>query len=261
MTKGDISKKPQHKLEQACHKKTENGHRSYVVTAYHSDEEGTLIPNIPTQGPCSSWEGGACRLGLHHKRSRKTGPCFPLWVMRCRTHQHAFTLYPLGHGPYSRQPLVVCSPDGERPQQEQGRERFEGSIFDAALDGARGKAWPHSSNENSLSSRFITQVRHLQRVASILGIDPKSSKKEREEIGEILGICGQTHAEGAKVLSERSGYRAQSQAICRVLDGLEERRSLFERLAECTSRAKLWPECHVWTSKRLLKMPFRKLGT
>jgi hypothetical protein len=47
----------------------------------------------------------------HGERDRKCGPGHALTVARCRVHELAFTLYPLGWTPYGRVPLIAVSPD------------------------------------------------------------------------------------------------------------------------------------------------------
>ena len=67
------------------------------------------FPRFPCRGPCSSWDERPCRLASDHDRERKTGPCFPIRVMRCRVHGHGFTLYPPGHVPYGRKRLAAAA--------------------------------------------------------------------------------------------------------------------------------------------------------
>lgn len=54
--------------------------------------------------PGNKSTSGPARYSSICKRDRTTGPCFPLVVPRCRTHNCAFTLYPPSHVPYGWQP-------------------------------------------------------------------------------------------------------------------------------------------------------------
>ncbi len=76
--------------------------RSFVVTPYRPDAKGVLEPDLPTCCIHRVPGGEACDLVVGHLRDRKTGPRFPLTVLRCRVHGCAFTLYPPGHVPYGR---------------------------------------------------------------------------------------------------------------------------------------------------------------
>ena len=78
--------------------------------------------------------GGACRIQGAGWRFRKTGPCHPLRKVRCCVHGVAFTLYPVGHVPYGREP-VLC-------QSESGGGDVRRSLVGAAVAACRGEWWP-----------------------------------------------------------------------------------------------------------------------
>jgi len=61
-------------------KSTQN--RLYVISPYYPDDTGRLLPELPTTGPCHEWDGRACRICVDHERDRKTGPGFPIRVVR-----------------------------------------------------------------------------------------------------------------------------------------------------------------------------------
>jgi hypothetical protein len=163
------------------------------MPAYHGQPAPRLrpfvyAPYLPLDGswaPCSlpalcPWASSQpclpCAVRLDHWRPRKTGPCFPLAVLRCRPHERAFTLYPCGFVPYAQVPLapvtpagnpVFCAdepdpaapqpdePDPAAPQPDEplcapvpaptggakALGAWRGTLFDAALDAAAGNAW------------------------------------------------------------------------------------------------------------------------
>ena len=86
--------------------------------------------------------GEECRLSPHSLRVRKTGPKFPLWVMRCPLHDQYFTVYPVGFVPYARRglaPLDVAghplqAPEGASARQGRG-EKWRGTMFRGAAFG------------------------------------------------------------------------------------------------------------------------------
>jgi len=82
------------------------GRRSFVCAPYVPDEQGRSRPaEGMTQCP---WADGRerCQLKKHDWRERKAGPCVPLRLMYCRSHGRYFTVYPIGHVPYSRKRVV-----------------------------------------------------------------------------------------------------------------------------------------------------------
>jgi hypothetical protein len=97
---------------------------SFVTAAYSLDGQNVswLRPLVrPAACPAARAqpEPVACRISVHHLRHRKTGPCFPIAVLRCAVHRGAFTVYPLGHRPYGRVGLAPVFPDGTpRPLPE-----------------------------------------------------------------------------------------------------------------------------------------------
>ena len=59
-----------------------NQTRLYVISPYYPDYTGKLLPDLPTIGPCQEWDDRACRICIDHDRDRKTGPGFPIRVVR-----------------------------------------------------------------------------------------------------------------------------------------------------------------------------------
>ena len=61
---------------------TVNRGRLYVISPYFADDSGRFLPETPSAGPCQQWDGRACEVRINHDRDRKTGPCFPIRVVR-----------------------------------------------------------------------------------------------------------------------------------------------------------------------------------
>ncbi len=246
-----------------------------MISAYHPDEKGRLVPEIPTRGPCSGWDKQPCRLLSDHDRERKTGPCFPIRVMRCRVHRHGFTLYPPGHVPYGRKRWVAVAWDGSLEQSEEdsgaeaslcakaSQECLGGTYWEAALDAAAGKAWPQAGYEGSRQERFPTQMRQLRRSVRLLGVAPELSRRQRERIAAVLAVPGQKLEDAARGLETGAGYRSLGQAAVGVLRALHWEASVFERLAESGFAVGLWPQPRVCLGpgRPLRLSPFRGPGT
>jgi hypothetical protein len=231
-----------------CHTPQQISSRKFVTTPYIPIEKGRLVAKRPTVCPDFEPQGLPCRVCLNHTRNRITGPCFPLEVLRCRTHKVVFTLYPPGHVPYGRVPLVCVSPDGS-PLGEgaSGAGRFEGTLFQAALDAAEGVAWPGESLEGYAVPRFPTQQRRLVNSCLLTGVAPVLGADLRTQLTSLLGVAGQFAHEGACQIEPcPASYRTQGQAVVRILDALSRGMSEFDRLTTCGYWVGLWPEPHRW---------------
>ncbi len=247
--------------------------RVFVVSPHLPNNDGELEPALPSHCPLQHLYEFPCRLGIDHLRQRKTGPCFPLVVLRCLAHSLGFTLYPPGHVPYGRQRLAPVAPDGtiilpadlsDSGGAEADREPFfADTIFDAALSAADSHPWPRESKKNSLHPLFSTQETHLNFASVLLGIAPEVDERQREATAQILAVPGQLLHDLALVVTERPGYRSCGEAVCKVLDALADKPLLFERLAEAGANADFWPSPDFWDPRRglLAPSPFRRVGT
>jgi len=234
--------------------------KPFLVTTYVPDEQGRLVAKVPERCPAAK-TGEPCQLRVDHCRERKTGPCFPLAVMRCSTHQVAFTVYPPGHYPYGRVAVAPVAPGGEllREGDADVTETSDAAgdaasraldwvltVFGAAQDAAEGHAWPRES-----PSRWRTQGRWLQLGARLLGIDPVANNAEdephyREQIAETLGVPALRLRDGAQRYRLSRGYRERGRAVLKVLQQLPTPRSLAERLLAAGAIAGLWGRPSRW---------------
>lgn len=188
-----------------------------------------------------STDGHNCRIKISHRRLRKTGPEFPLFVMVCKEHNIGFTLYPPGYYPYSRHTLAPVSADGSLLVEQTDNHRFSGTLFDAPLDAAAGNVWCQESTEDSLTPRLTTQNRHLEGIARLFGIGADDEPRHREEVSQILMVPGQLLHDSATSLKNGSGTRDKGTTISRILDHIPVYGTIFERLAEVGAGAGLWP--------------------
>ncbi len=137
---------------------------------------------LPVQMPdrcLLNGEGNAedCRIGGGFWRARSTGPRHPLRVVRCRTHNVAFTLYPEGYLPYGRMP--VLSEPGEA-----GESDTKVSLVGAAIAAAEGQHWPEDIIEDERGPVGRTQRRRIKRLGMLVGFDRAQVESE------VLGVLG-----------------------------------------------------------------------
>lgn len=203
---------------------------------------------------CSCHDGQPCKIVVDHLRERKTGPPFPLYVVRCAEHKIGFTLYPPGYYPYSRHTLTPVDSEGNRlTRSDDDISLFAGTLFEAATDAATSTPWPSESEENSLVPRFPTQVRHLQRAVTLLGIAPDIEQYLREEIAQLLRIPGQLLNDiTSQINLPTCGYQCRGMAICNVLQHIPAE-TMLERLAEAGACVDFWPAPFFLDDNNMLK--------
>jgi len=188
-----------------------------------------------------------CSLSVHHYRVRKTGPDHPLAVVGCSCHPFGcFTLYPPGHVPYGRQPVVPCSPSGS-VQQDTGQPEWRDTLFVAALDAARGQRWSAHSPADDVRRRR-TQGCRLERAGTLLGVHPDLHARTREWIATRLQVPTMTLRTAAGEWD--TSWQARGDAIQTVLQTLPIDGSLLDRLLAAGALTGLWPSPQRWDAAR-----------
>ncbi|MCP5085052.1 MAG: hypothetical protein GY948_25490 [Alphaproteobacteria bacterium] len=186
-------------------------------------------------------------------------------VLRCRTHETAFTLYPPGHTPWGREKWAPVAPDGAALSCEDGALRFQDTYFEAALVAAQCIVWPREKEfaEDFHKPSFITQQCRVDRALRLLGL--KGDPGWREAFAQTLSIPGQKLHEAAQaVIKWPSDPSALGRAVRDVLDDIPcFLGGLFERLAACGAAVGLWPGLHVWrpSLRQLQPMTFSHART
>jgi hypothetical protein len=219
---------------------------------------------MPLQAPCGIEAGTPCRLGRHDVRERVTGPGFPLVLARCRAHRRAFTLYPPAYAPYARVAIAPAAPDAGVPAEQYAprTDAFHGTLFAAAIDAAKGLAWPRE-HVGGDQRWWHTQQRQLDMALDVLGLQPGANENLRHSIAETLAIDALTLVELSIALQGPTiGYRARGRAVTAVLDRLAPASLLADRLLEAGHLAGRWgaPHRFVPGSSVLLRCPFRTAG-
>ena len=206
-----------------CHNPRPLARRSFTVTPYWALEDGTFCPGMPDRCNQATAEGTGCQLRVHHWRERKTGPQFPLLVVRCETHGVAFTLYPPGHVPYGRVAVAAVDVQGKplhRADDTTGvvQLAWEQSMFGAAQDAAKRVAWPRSGYDAaSLQGSWRTQGRYILQASEVFGL----TRSEHPSLVGVLGVSALGQREAACAYRNAQGYEARGRAVCVVLDELE----------------------------------------
>lgn len=232
--------------------------RVFVVAAYHEDDSGRPAPDAPECCPRGG-DGDECATARHKWRSRKTGPRHPLLVMKCRPHRVHFTIYPPGHVPYGRVPLVQLAPDGsELGDDGDIASRFADTYFEAGPDAARGDAWAREC-PGGTDRWWSTQLRRLRRACRVTGVEPELPPGLRERLAEVLDVDGAVLAAAVAGIEADGGYRARGRAVVSVLGALGPTWPTWWRLAEAGWLAGVWRR-PVYASRgtpALLPTPFR----
>jgi hypothetical protein len=165
-------------------------------------------------------------------RVRKTGPGFSFCIFRCHQHNKKFTAYPPGYAPFLRKPLVFLAVNGVGICKDESDSALSDTVFQAALDAAQGEAWPKDAAAPA-EQCFMTQIRHLHRIAILLGVAPHMEARERERI--VLGcleIAGLTAHEAHQSLEKDHGYQNVGRNTKRVLYELASGWRVYERMLE-----------------------------
>jgi hypothetical protein len=145
---------------------------------------------------------------------------------------------------------------------------FSNTLFDAALDAARGVAWRHAeqleSSAEGCDRWWTTQQRHLATAVRLLGVGPGLTEDQRHPLAEVLSVPALVLIEAAKDLAHASGYVACGKAVVSVLDRIPLHRAyLAERIAHSGFLASLWLEPLRWVPERsrFLRESFQTLRT
>jgi len=107
--------------------------RAFVCAPYAKDEACEMKPEGEISRCPSARCDESCEIKRNGFRSRKTGPGYPLQIMKCKSHGSFFTVYPPGFVPYGRQRIAPVAAGGcelEASGLESGLdERWQGTIF------------------------------------------------------------------------------------------------------------------------------------
>lgn len=228
----------------------------FVCSPYFPAEtDGALTCEIPDVCPLGIQLGEqhTCVVTFNYLRERKTGPCIPLVIVQCLTHNISFTIYPPGYVPYGREPLVDIALDGFPIEAELEKNdivnSFSGTLFDAALMASQGVFYPKEGPYDLPMICYDTQLNHIKKSALLLGIAETSQVSHNGHLAEALNIPRQfqieqsSHIPGQPWNSIKSG-----QSIRQILENVP-RDCLFERLVSCGFMCRIWPPLYIWNAE------------
>ena len=242
-----------------------------MVVPYTPNADNVLTPHIPLTGPCYKKDGQPCKIGVHHLRDRKTGPCLALTVIKCHTHKKHFTLYPPGYTPNGRKPVAPVATDGSRlcceeqpkaavKDNSDGARKvsaYRNTFFDAALDADGAVAWPRP-NGIGMDRYWSTQCRHLEAATQLFGIGEDQKARDREFLADIMDISKiYLHAQYREV-KKLPGYKSRGKAVCNILAGIAEGPCELDKILVCGYYAGLWGKPYRWDPeiKYLKSLPY-----
>jgi hypothetical protein len=185
-------------------------------------------------------------------------------VVKCYTHGIFFTLYPPGFGPYQRKPILQLTPEGRPVLHEKTDEPlpdFHGTLFQAALDGAKRKPWARNSDGEIPDSWWSTQGRHLLLALQLLGLLRTTTDRVRETIAAVLSVACLLLRDESRAID--TGYQGRGRAVCTVLEALTGGEVRAIRLLFCGYVTGKWGRPWIWDASRrcLETLPFPAMGT
>jgi len=200
----------------------------------------------------------------HDFRKRKTGPCIPLRILRCKSHGQYFTVYPMGHVPYDRQPIVAVD-FGGNPLDERKKEgvaRWRGSGFEAAVDASGKCLWLRERmGEKAQPGGYGSQRRWIERSARVLGLSDAIKPPVVEEIVEQLEVNGLEHHKARERYGLASGLVERGKAILSVLNLIRFGEDLCARLMAAGTLGGCWGGVVLWDPKFSRRLsPLSRVG-
>lgn len=228
----------------------------FVIAPYFLDRAtGELVPEVPAQ---CSWRNGdtrPCRIGRKDTRDRCTGPCFPLWVLHCKTHGPHFTVYPPGHFPWGHDAVVQAPIDGTAPrvtvteEQDAVPDVLEGTLFEPVWEAAHERLWSSDCDRVDGTWRSV-QVRKVEDAARLAGVAGDVDDAGRDvQHAEVLGVPAQLLRDARKSVAEKPGLISRAKAVIRVVLAVVRAGGSFaDRLIAAGYRAGLWGRQFRWLS-------------
>lgn len=227
----------------------QSGTPVFAIAAYEADAAGRLQVVLPSHCVFAGPDEDLCPLRVDHLRQRETGPCFPLAVVGCARHPvRRYTLYPAGHYPYGRQILAPTSPSGQLLlDAETGQVWWEGTVFEAALDAAKGVRWHEDSPAQDLRRRR-TQGRHLELTERLLGVHASLSDRAREQVAARLRVATMTVRQAAARSS--TCWTKRALAVLVILAAVPVDGAVLGSLLSAGLAVGLWPRPCRWEARR-----------
>jgi hypothetical protein len=144
--------------------------RPFITAEYYLDSKsGKIKISRPQVAPCpnaASNPSQSCKLVVKGDRIRKSGPEYPLIILKCKTHSICFTVYPEGWSPYSRKSIGIDD---------------KNSFWNAAIDASNNILWTVSTSKGDESR--TTQMRRIKICTNIIHHLQTNSPKYSYDLG------------------------------------------------------------------------------
>ena len=190
-----------------------------------------------------------CAISKHSWRSRKTGPSFPLRILRCRTHAHYFTVYPTGYTPHGRQRLSPIASTAVAPNAAPGGQ-WEGTVFEAAVGAAAGKLGLREViHGDPVEPRYATQRRRIGRAGLLLALAAETGERVAEVVAQSLKLLGLEHQSARQAFTRARTLAARGAVIVSVLQVTPLTGTLDTRLLAAGFLVGLWGRPALWDAR------------
>ena len=228
-------------------------HSGFLSTDYVKDEaEARLRPVEGIDRCAKAAEGERCAISKHDWRSRKTGPSFPIRILRCRTHAHHFTVYPSGFTPYSRQRLAPIA-TAVRLDTTEGAalsREWDGTVFEAAFHAAEGKLGLREVvHGDPVEPRYVTQRRRIERAGLLLGLSAETDERVAEVVAQSLRLLGLDHQRTRQAFSRARTLCVRGAVIVSMLQVMPLAGALETRLLGAGFLVGLWGRPALWDAR------------
>lgn len=202
---------------------------------------------------------------VNHWRYRKTGPCFPILVLDCKLHGHAFTVYPLGYVPYGEVAVAPVNAEGEplfaapssdtsSKEHERAGLAWENTMFAAAVDAANGKPWRRDESlaEATCAPTWSTQQEWIATEGRVLGLAPHPPARVGEVISLQLELPRLVHLDKARDFQRERSSRKRGCIIVSILEALPHDRRILDRILACGALSEVWRPICRWDRKGIV---------
>jgi hypothetical protein len=171
-------------------------------------------------------------------------------VVQCRTHGHAFTLYPLGHVPYGRLAVAPVGLDGAvqfAPEREPAAGGPRPLAWRATAFGAAFAASHDPAVKLTDPRWWATQApERLAQSAALLGVHPALSAPAADAIAFRLAIPRLVLQEATAAYARARGRAARGRVLVGVLDQLGRDACLLDRVLAAGACAGCWGTVTRW---------------
>jgi hypothetical protein len=236
----------------------------FVLTPYFVDPAtGEYVPEVPARCSWTNGDTRPCRIGRKDTRDRCTGPCFPLWVLHCKTHGPHFTVYPPGHFPWGHEAVVQVPPDGTTPHitvaedQDVVPEILEDTLFEPVWEASQGRLWSSECDRDEGTWRSV-QVRKVEDAAQLVGVAGDVDDAGRDvQHAELLGVPAQLLRDARRSIAQEPGLISRAKAVIRIVMAvIRAGGSFVDRLIVAGFRVGLWGRPFRWMANlaRLLTL-------